>query len=145
MLHLNILRCTYLILATKITLNKGPLIQFEQSTHNMQQPDRFVLLNCYVLPGRSQWPLGLSRRSGAARLLRLWFRIPTGELIFVSCECCLLSGRGLCDELITRSEESYRRWCVFVCDIETSWLMRPWPTGGCCEKGNRNVLPDDIM
>jgi len=23
-------------------------------------------------------------------------------------ECCVLSGRGLCDELITRSEESYR-------------------------------------
>jgi len=31
-----------------------------------------------------------------------------------------LSGRGLCDELITRPEESYRLWCVVVCDIETS-------------------------
>jgi len=31
--------------------------------------------------------------------------------------CC--SGRGLCDELITRPEESYRLWCVVVCDIET--------------------------
>ena len=37
----------------------------------------------------------------------------------VCCECCVLSGRGLCDELITRSEESYRLWCV-VCDLETS-------------------------
>jgi hypothetical protein len=26
----------------------------------------------------------------------------------VSCECCVLSGRGLCDGLITRPEESYR-------------------------------------
>jgi len=26
----------------------------------------------------------------------------------VCCECCVLSGRGLCDELITRPEESYR-------------------------------------
>jgi len=34
------------------------------------------------------------------------------------CECCLLSGRGFCDELITRSEESYRLWCVVVCDLE---------------------------
>jgi hypothetical protein len=25
----------------------------------------------------------------------------------VCCECCVLSGRGLCDELITRPEESY--------------------------------------
>jgi hypothetical protein len=26
----------------------------------------------------------------------------------VCCECCVLSGRGLCDEPITRPEESYR-------------------------------------
>ena len=29
------------------------------------------------------------------------------------------SGRGLCDELVTRPEESYRLWRV-VCDLETS-------------------------
>ena len=45
---------------------------------------------------------------------------PTGGLdIFVSCECRVLSGRSVCDELITRPEESYRLWCV-VCDLETS-------------------------
>jgi len=38
--------------------------------------------------------------------------------MFVCCECCVLSGRALCDELITRPEESYRLWCV-VCDLET--------------------------
>jgi len=38
--------------------------------------------------------------------------------MFVSCECCVLSGRGLCDELITRPEESYRLWCGDVCDLE---------------------------
>jgi len=48
----------------------------------------------------------------------------------VCCECCVLSGRGLCDELITRTEESYRLWCVVVCDLETSRMRRPWPTGG---------------
>jgi hypothetical protein len=32
----------------------------------------------------------------------------------------VLSGRGLCDELITRPEESYRLWRVVVCDLETS-------------------------
>ena len=30
----------------------------------------------------------------------------------------MLSGRGLCDELITCPEESYRLWCVVVCDLE---------------------------
>jgi len=29
-----------------------------------------------------------------------------------------LSGRGLCDKLITHPEESYRLWCVVVCDLE---------------------------
>ena len=69
---------------------------------------------------RSQWPRGIKRRSLAARLLRLWVRIPPGAWIFVCCECCVLSGRGLCDGLIIRSEESYRMWRVVVCDQETS-------------------------
>jgi len=47
----------------------------------------------------------------------------------VCCECCVLAGRGLCDELITRPEESYRLWCVVVCDLETSRMRRPWPIG----------------
>jgi hypothetical protein len=36
----------------------------------------------------------------------------------VCCDCCVLSGRGLCDELITHPEESYRLWCVVVCGLE---------------------------
>ena len=32
----------------------------------------------------------------------------------VSCECCVLSGRGLCDGLITHSEESFRVWLLCV-------------------------------
>jgi len=56
----------------------------------------------------SQWTRGLRRRSAAARLLRSWVRIPPGAWMFVGCECCVLSGRGLCDELITRPGESYR-------------------------------------
>jgi hypothetical protein len=34
--------------------------------------------------------------------------------------CCVLLGSGLCDELITRPEESYRLSRVVVCDQETS-------------------------
>jgi hypothetical protein len=37
----------------------------------------------------------------------------------------VLSGRGLCDELITRPEESYRLCCVVVCDLETSRIGAP--------------------
>jgi hypothetical protein len=38
--------------------------------------------------------------------------------MFVCCECYVLSGRGLCDELIACPEESYRLWCVAVSDLE---------------------------
>jgi hypothetical protein len=47
---------------------------------------------------RSQWPRSLSRRATAARLLKSWVRM------FVA--CVVLSGRGHCDELITRPEDS---------------------------------------
>jgi len=36
----------------------------------------------------------------------------------------VLSGRGLCDGLITRPVESYRMWRVVVCDQETSYARR---------------------
>ena len=48
----------------------------------------------------------------------------------VCCECCVLSGSGLCDELITRPEEFYRLWCVVVCDLENSRMRRPGPSLG---------------
>jgi len=37
-----------------------------------------------------------------------------------------LSGRDLCDELITRPEDCYRLWCVVVCDLETSRMVAPY-------------------
>jgi len=56
----------------------------------------------------------------------------------VCCECCVLSGRGLCDEQISRPDESYRLWCVVGCDLEISRMSRPWPTG---RGGGRVVAP----
>jgi hypothetical protein len=50
--------------------------------------------------------------------------------MFVCCECCVLSGRGLCDGLVTRPEESYRLWCVVVCDLEASRVKRSLPALG---------------
>ena len=55
---------------------------------------------------RSRWSGGLRRGSAAFRLLGLRVRIPPGHIIS-SCECCVLSARGLCVGLITRTEESY--------------------------------------
>jgi hypothetical protein len=57
-----------------------------------------------------------------------------------SCECCESSGRGLCDELITRPEESYRQPCVVVCGQETSWMRRPWPVLGSSTKIKNMLL-----
>ena len=48
----------------------------------------------------------------------------------VSVKCCVLAGRGLCDELTARPEESCQVWCVVVCDRETSRMRRPWPSLG---------------
>jgi hypothetical protein len=62
--------------------------------------------------------------------------------MLVCCECCVLSGRGLCDELITRPEESYLSVvCLTEAYCEAS-MRRPWPTGGgvCCAMGKRKQI-----
>ena len=59
-------------------------------------------------------PVPVAAQSKAARLLRLCVKIPRVAWMSVCCECCVLSGRGLCDGLITRPEESYSV-CVCVC------------------------------
>jgi hypothetical protein len=70
--------------------------------------------------------ISAGKRPAAAYLLRSWVRIPPGAWIFVCCECRVLLGRGLCDELITRLEESYRLCCVVVCDLESSRIGTPY-------------------
>ena len=57
------------------------------------------------------------------------------------CECSVLSGRGLCDELITRPEESYRLCCVVVCDLETSKMGAPYIYGISRLRVNGHRLP----
>jgi hypothetical protein len=72
----------------------------------------------------------LRHGSAVAHLLGLLVRIPPVAWIFVCCECCVLSGRGLCDGLITRPEKYYRLCCVIVCDLETSRMRRLKPASG---------------
>ena len=74
----------------------------------------FAFLQTRWWTSRSLWPRGLRRGFAAARLLGLRFRIPPEEWMIFSCECCLLSRRGLYIGLITRPEVSYRVCCVFV-------------------------------
>ena len=72
--------------------------------------------------------------------------------MFVCCECCVLSGRGLCDGLITRPEESYRLWRVVVCDQVTSKTRRLKPgcenttTMGCnARKTNKHEITSFVF
>ena len=49
--------------------------------------------------------------------------------IIVFLECCVLSGRGLCDLTIPRPEESYRVWCVYInanSNPQNKENMTPW-------------------
>jgi hypothetical protein len=75
------------------------------------------------------WVCGHSH--AAVRLLRLLVRILPGAWMSVSFEFCVLSGRGLCFELITRLDESYR---------EASIMRWPWPTRGCCPLKYMRIL-----
>jgi len=72
----------------------------------------------YLITRRSQWPCCLRGGSVAARLLWLRVRISPEAWVSVSCECCVLSGRGLCAGLIPRPEESYRV-CLRI-------IVKPW-------------------
>jgi len=73
------------------------------------------------------WSSGTAGPSGRA--------VSVGQrpLICWDClECCVLSGRGLCDELITRPEESYRlaRRCVWCRNLANEEALVHWEGGG---------------
>jgi len=55
----------------------------------------------------------------AFRLVLLLVRIPLGHGCLSLVECCVLSGRGLCESPITHPEEFYKVWCVSV----WSWIL----------------------
>ena len=74
----------------------------------------------YYCISRISVPIPVAARSKAwawsPRFLAWRVRIPPGPWMPVSCGCCVLSGRGLCDDPITRPEASCRlsRACVCV-------------------------------
>jgi len=62
-------------------------------------------------------PISVAARSEAEAFLRLLSGLagssPTGDMD-VSYECCLWSGRGICDGTIPRQEEPYRVWWAVI-------------------------------
>jgi hypothetical protein len=118
---------------------------FRRTSHVCLHSFSFI---CQALPQRLDRPLliyflhvyrcrfrclrGLRRGSSAVRFLCLLVRIPPGTWMFVCCECCVLSGRGLCVGLIACPEESYRMCGESECDCKASIKRRSWPTRGCC-------------
>ena len=76
----------------------------------------------YLFNGRSLWNCGLRCRSAATRLLGSGVWIQLSARMFVSSVCC--------EELITRSEESYRVF-VLVCDTATWNIRLPRNELGC--------------
>ena len=53
---------------------------------------------------------------------------------------CALSGRDVCDGLITRPEDSYRLWCVSVRsgNLDNEEALAHW--GGCCVMVRKSIL-----
>jgi hypothetical protein len=83
-------------------------------------------------------PRGLKSRSAAARLLGFRVGIPLGVWMSISYECCVSSGAGLCDGPISRREDSYRLWCVWVWS-RFSTVRRPRPARAV-EPWNKNAF-----
>jgi hypothetical protein len=86
--HISITAVTNVLSTSPSTFCNFPVTIIKQYVSNLAGPS-----------GR-----GLRRRSTAARLLRSWVRIPPGAWMFVCCVCCVLSGGGLFDELITHPD-----------------------------------------
>ena len=96
------------------------------ATNRFSQTHHFIVTKLWALY-RSQWPRGLRRGSAAARLIKVWVRIPSGSWIFVTCDCCVLWGRGFC--VVPRNSTECD---VSECDRLVSLMRRPWPSRGCC-------------
>jgi len=69
------------------------------------------------------------QQAAVARLLVLWVRIPPGAWMPVPFECCVLSGRVLCDAW-SLAQRSPNECGLSLCDREAPIMRSRWPTGG---------------
>jgi hypothetical protein len=125
-LQTNLFLFVYAIIVYLITVSVARLIQRHTigwSVHDefgrLWQKSIWCFKPIFAWKHWSQWPRGLRGGSAAARFLGLRVGIPPGACMSVSCECCVLSGRGLCVGLVACPKESYRLWCVWV----RSWSL----------------------
>src|SRR5215471_10106142 len=85
---------------------------------------------CYLLALLAHHFLHVSRirvKSLTLRLLMSYIYMERLFLMFLDhTQRRSTVGRTPLDELITRPEESYRLWCVVVCDLETSRIGAPY-------------------
>jgi hypothetical protein len=75
----------------------------------------------------------------------LWVRIPPVTWMSVCCKCWVLSGRDIFIGLITRPEESYRVWCVWVWlrSLDNKDVLAHW--GLLRHSKKRNLLSNLLL
>ena len=129
-------RSFVLMCTERISWLSSPLIFLHSFPKNIKWP---ICSNSIYFSGVKQQiagPSGCAIYDVGLRPLACWdceFESRWGAWMFVSCECCVLSSRGLRGELITRPEESYRLCSIVGCDIETSRMRGSLPTLGCSD------------
>jgi len=99
-------------LVTKVLLHL-PAAQYQGGIACPALIVRTVQYSCFVI----YLPMPMAARATGMGLrplgfLGLWVRIPQWAWMSVCFECCVLPGRSLCVEPITRPEKSYRL-CVW--------------------------------
>jgi hypothetical protein len=117
-----------------VTFHKG-IRNLHVSDKNLKKAElkNYNSANRHV--GRFRWPRGLLPLAYSDH------GFESHRVINVCLLCVfVLLGRSLCDELITRSEESYRLWRVVVCDHETSWYEEAIARAGVHSQEKKNTV-----
>ena len=98
-----------------------------------KRPNKYF--NIVMPVGRSHWPRRLGRRSAAARLLRLWVRIPPGAWAsVVSVVCCQVevsaTSWSSVEPLDDFHENCFERFAITRHSIQFEFCTMRWQTQG---------------
>jgi hypothetical protein len=85
----------------------------------------------------SRWPRVSKARICGRSLAGVVGSDSVGNMVSVSCDCCVFLSRGLCDDLNPRPEESYQLLFVSVCGLDTSRMRRSWQALGHSATGRK--------
>ena len=78
------------------------------------RPKKKYILCWFLICTRITEPISAVMWSKAWVCGRSLVRIPPSVRLSVFCDCCVLSGKSLCDGPISRTEGTYRMWCIWV-------------------------------